>query len=96
MKLHTQLHMKIACNYLIHNALFFFHAQAKMNRHTVSTSSNKLTYVPELSDDDSSGKENCSGRGGGRPNLYVKDSSDEEFDKSKLMFPGASKRQTKF
>ncbi|XP_042561248.1 acidic repeat-containing protein [Clupea harengus] len=52
-----------------------------MNRHTVSTSSNKLTYVPELSDDDSSGKENCSGRGGGRPNLYVKDSSDEEFDK---------------
>lgn len=57
-------------------------AQAEMNRQTVSIGSNKLLRVLELTDDDSSGKENLSAKGG-CPKQIVVDSSDGEFDKSK-------------
>ncbi|KAG5263537.1 hypothetical protein AALO_G00265900 [Alosa alosa] len=55
--------------------------EAKMNRRIVSTCLSKQVHVLELSDEDSSGKENCFGKGGGHQNRVVIDSSDGEFDK---------------
>ncbi|XP_062380529.1 germ cell nuclear acidic protein-like isoform X2 [Sardina pilchardus] len=52
-----------------------------MNRQIVSTCLRKQVHVLELSDEDSSGKENYFGKGGGHPDRVVIDSSDGEFDK---------------